>query len=159
MIGEFVYATSQPGIETRHVFSAGAHYDPDNLSFGPVIGCDEHTVATGAGFADHAHRGVVIVSWVLTGTLRHVDGDRDLTVVPGQVLVQATGDGIRHTESNGGDGPLVFVQTTLLADIERSVTLTQPPALLPGGGTFRLGEPGREDFAVRAGDDVLVLAW
>ena len=34
------FHTSQPGIETWHSFSAGAHYDPDNVAFGPLVGVD-----------------------------------------------------------------------------------------------------------------------
>ncbi|SHG55393.1 Pirin [Jatrophihabitans endophyticus] len=160
MIHGFRFRTEQPGIVTRHVFSAGPHYDPAYLSAGAVIGCDEHTVAPGAGFDWHAHRGVVIVSWVVSGTLRHQDDDgRALLVRQGDVLVQATGSGIRHAETNGGDDELVFVQTTLLADADRSVDVAAPPVPLPGGGVLRLDEPAPDDFAVRAGPVVLVVGW
>jgi redox-sensitive bicupin YhaK (pirin superfamily) len=134
------FRTDQPGIVSHHVFSAGPHYDPDNLSFGPVIACDLHEVDPGAGFDWHAHRGVVIVSWVLSGTLRHEDSSGDIRLVqPGRVLVQSTGDGVRHTETNASStDPLRFVQTTLLADSEASVGLVEPPVTLPGGATVRI---------------------
>ena len=110
------YRSSHTGIETWHCFSAGAHYDPSNLSFGPVLGVDEHVVAPGAGFSDHAHRGVEIISWVADGVLHHRSGDVDQLVTAGESLVQDATAGLRHSESNGSvDEPLRLIQTTLLA--------------------------------------------
>ncbi len=123
------FRTDQRGITSWHSFSAGAHYDPSNVAFGPVIGVDEHLVAPGAGFDWHGHRGVVIVSRVLAGRLRHEDADgRVLTVGPGELLVQTTGDGVRHTETNASSSePLRFLQLTLLgggevADVQVGTT-------------------------------------
>ena len=128
------YETRQPGIHTWHSFSAGAHYDPDNVAFGPVVGLDEHTVDPGAGFDWHGHRGVHIVSWVLDGTLRHEDSNGvERFVAPGVLLVQSTGDGIRHRETNASDTEsLRFVQMTVLGDDAPGVRLTKPPLSVGG---------------------------
>ena len=109
------YFTASAGIETWHCFSAGAHYDADNVSYGALIGCDEHLVAPGAGFDWHGHRGVDIVSWVLAGELRHEDGLGSRVVRPGEVLRQAAGAGIKHRETNPSSQPLRLVQMALLA--------------------------------------------
>ena len=110
----------QPGVVTWHSFSAGPHYDPNNISFAALIAHDEHLLAAGAGFPKHAHRGVDIVSWVLDGELRH-DGQR---IGVGSVLHQRTGDGIEHVEANArSDRSLRFVQMALL-----SSDPTMPPA-------------------------------
>jgi redox-sensitive bicupin YhaK (pirin superfamily) len=160
------FRTDQPGIVSHHVFSAGPHYDPDNLSFGPVIACDLHEVGPGAGFEWHGHRGVVIVSWVLTGTLRHEDSAGGVTTVPpGRVLMQSTGDGIRHRETNASEvDPLRFVQTTLLVDSPRSVVLDRPPLALPGGAVFRVqsaADPvlGASGLVVQVDGDAIVLEF
>ena len=108
---------AQPGIASWHCFAAGAHYDAGNVSFGPVIGVDEYQLDGGAGFAEHAHRGVQIVTWVLDGALLHQDDAGTAEVRPGQVLVQLCGKGIRHVERNAsGDEAVRFVQTTMVAD-------------------------------------------
>ena len=126
------YESGQPGIRSWHCFSAGGHYDAANICFGPLIGVDEHRVEPGAGFGSHAHRGVVIVSWVLEGVLRHEDGSGAMTLVePGVVLCQVTGGGVTHAESNASDvEPLRFLQLTLLDEAARhaEVTLCRPPA-------------------------------
>jgi hypothetical protein len=132
------YRTAQPGILTRHCFSAGAHYDPGNTAFGPVVGVDEHVVEPGAGFASHAHRGVEILTWVIDGALRHEDDSgRAELVEPGTVLHQVSGSGIRHSELNASSThPLRFVQTTLLGDeVSPRCTRAETPVTL-GAGTF-----------------------
>ncbi|MGI8678278.1 MAG: pirin family protein [Jatrophihabitans sp.] len=173
--------TDQPGITTWHAFSAGPHYDPGNIAFGPIVGCDEHLLEPSAGFDWHGHRGVVIVSWVLAGTLRHEDSTGKVRLVPpGVALVQSTGDGIRHAETNAsGRDPLHFVQTTVLSEAPPSVVSAQPPLLVGGTrvdaggagavaarshvfvtrGEFSLdgGDLVRPGDTVRVGDDRAVL--
>lgn len=125
------YQTNQPGIRSWHCFAAGGHYDEANVSFGPLIGLDEHLVEAGAGFAAHAHRGVVIATWVLEGVLRHEDGGGAVTLVePGTMLCQITGAGVWHAELNASDvEPLRFLQLSLLDDAVRpaAVTVGRPP--------------------------------
>ena len=122
----------QPGIVTWHSFSAGPHYDPNNISFGALIAHDEHLLAAAAGFPKHAHRGVDIVSWVLDGELRH----NGQTIGVGSVLHQRTGDGIEHVEANArSDRSLRFVQMALLSSETYNATVgTAELICLPGGG-------------------------
>jgi redox-sensitive bicupin YhaK (pirin superfamily) len=128
--------TVQPGITTRHCFSSGAHYDPANIGFGSLIALDEHELAPGAGFGRHGHRGVEILSWVLTGTLHHEDtAGRVELVRPGTLLHQSAGSGIEHTERNASaTEPLRFVQLVLLGErTEPSHQLAEPPLSTSAG--------------------------
>jgi quercetin 2,3-dioxygenase len=130
------YRTQQPGITTWHSFSSGAHYDPANLSFGPVVACDEHLVDPGAGFEEHPHARVELITWVLDGSLEHEDGSgRSRLVVPGKAQYQLAGTGIRHTERNAStSAPLHFVQLWLLADEDvPDYDLATPPLNLTSG--------------------------
>ena len=128
------YTSGGPGVTTWHQFSAGAHYDPDNVAFGPVVGLDEHTVDPGAGFDWHGHRGVHIVSYVLEGTLRHQDSDgAERFVGPGALLVQSTGDGIKHRETNASDVDLLrFVQVTVVGAVPSELRLAGSLATVGG---------------------------
>ena len=134
MKAERRFHTVQSGIETWHTLSAGAHYDADHLSFGPVVGIDEHILAPGAGFDWHAHRGVHIVSWILEGMLRHEGSDGGPRVIaPDELFVQSAGDGIRHRETNASEvEPLRFVQLTIVGDGPVAVRTTTPPAVVAG---------------------------
>ncbi len=102
------------GIETRHAFSFGPHYDPDNLRFGPVIACNEEHLEPGAGFSEHTHSHTELVTWVVEGTLTHRDSaGHETTVRPGDLQRLSAGGGVRHTERNDGSSCLVFVQMWL----------------------------------------------
>lgn len=132
------YVDELPGVRSLHCFSAGAHYDANNVSFGALIGVDEHLLEPGAGFDRHVHRGVAIVTWVLDGAVRHEDSTGAVHVVrPGTAAVQVAGRGIEHVEMNASTSePARFVQTTVLCDEdEPSYRLAEPPVLF-GGALF-----------------------
>ncbi|MDJ0383913.1 pirin family protein [Streptomyces sp. G-G2] len=143
------------GISTRHAFSFGGSYDPDNIGFGPVRACNEETLAPGAGFEEHAHRHTEIVTWVTEGELTHRDTTGRSTVVrPGDVQRLSAGDGVRHVERNDGTVPLRFVQMWLspagLADpgpepayeITRGLADGAPCPVPAAGAVFRVRRPG-----------------
>lgn len=102
------------GIESRHAFSFGPHYDPDHLRFGAVIACNEERLAPGAGFDEHPHSHTEIVTWVVEGELTHRDSTGHESVVrPGDVQRLSAARGVRHVERNDGPGPLTFLQMWL----------------------------------------------
>lgn len=102
------------GIESRHAFSFGPHYDPDNLRFGAIIACNEERLAPGAGFDEHPHSHTEIVTWVVEGELTHRDSAGNETVVRrGDVQRLSSAGGVRHVERNDGAEPLTFVQMWL----------------------------------------------
>ncbi|MFJ8018402.1 pirin family protein [Streptomyces sp. NPDC096339] len=102
------------GITSRHAFSFGSFYDPDNLRFGAVLACNEETLAPGAGFDEHPHSHTEIVTWVVEGELTHQDSTGEQGVVrPGDVQRLSAGSGARHVERNDGAQRLRFVQMWL----------------------------------------------
>lgn len=102
------------GIESRHAFSFGPHYDPDNLRFGVMIACNEERLAPGAGFDEHPHSHTEIVTWVVEGELTHRDSTgHETRVGPGDVQRLSSAGGVRHVERNDADVPLTFLQTWL----------------------------------------------
>ncbi|GAA2441699.1 pirin family protein [Streptomyces macrosporus] len=106
------------GIETRHAFSFSGFYDPSNTRFGLLVACNEERLAPGAGFAEHPHADVEIVSWVVEGELTHEDSTgRRAVIRPGDVQRLSAGRGIRHVERNAGSEPLRFVQMWLVPGV------------------------------------------
>ena len=149
------FRSTHDGVETWHSFSAGAHYDPDNVAHGMLVGVDEHVVAPGAGFDWHGHRGVAIVSWVVSGRLRHEDdAGRVRRVGPGEVLVQRTGTGIRHCEVNASARePLRMVQMTLVDGDDATERHDRVGSVRPRRGALRrvaFGRHARRDPLARA---------
>ena len=102
------------GVETRHAFSFSGPSDPDNVRFGLLVACNEERLAPGAGFAEHPHRDLEIVTWVVEGELTHEDSTGHRTVIrPGDVQRLSAGGGVRHSERNESAAPLTFVQMWL----------------------------------------------
>ncbi len=109
------YRTDVDGIVTRHSFSYGAHYHPDNTGFGPLMAINTETLAGGKGYGQHHHADIEIVTWVLEGALAHEDSTGHRGVVrPGTAQRLSAGTGVQHSERNASvDQPLVFVQMML----------------------------------------------
>lgn len=95
------FATRTDWLESRHCFSFGEHYDPDNVAHGRLLVSNDDVVTVGAGFGDHPHRDAEIVTWVLSGSLVHEDsfGHRGI-VYPGLAQRMSAGRGIVHAERN-----------------------------------------------------------
>lgn len=95
------FVTEVEGITTRHAFSFGSHYDPDNVGFGTLLAHNDESLLVGRGFDDHPHRDTEIVTWVLSGSLLHEDSTGETGVVyPGLVQRLSAGSGVVHAERN-----------------------------------------------------------
>jgi quercetin 2,3-dioxygenase len=103
-------ATVTDWLDSRHSFSYGSSYDPANTHFGLLLACNEDRLAAGAGFAAHPHRDVEVLTWVVAGSLRHLDDAGHSGVArPGVVQRMSAGGGVRHSEY-AGDEPAHYVQ-------------------------------------------------
>ncbi|MEV7613757.1 pirin family protein [Streptomyces sp. NPDC089799] len=127
------------GIDTRHAFSFGNFYDPDNLRFGPVLAVNEETLAPGAGFDEHPHHHTEIVTWVVEGELTHRDdAGHAATVQPGDLQHLSSADGVRHVERNDGTRPLRFVQMWLAPEDPGGEPAYGIVRSVPDGGRYPL---------------------
>lgn len=136
------------GVETRHAFSFGAHYDPANLGFALLMACNEERLAPCAGFAEHPHRDTEIVTWVVEGELEHRDADgAAVRLRAGGLQRLSAGAGVRHVERNAGPGPLRFVQMWLHPDTYGGPpAYDAAPAPAPPGPGLRLVASGAPEL-------------
>lgn len=142
--------TSTPGLVSRHSFSFGSHYDPDDVGHGVLVAHNDDDIRAGAGYPTHPHRDLEIVTWVLEGGLRHEDSDGHAgLVVPGVLQRLSAGSGVRHSEHHDpASGPAVrFVQMWVLPDapgLTPSYAQCDVGPLLDGGGLVPVasGRPG-----------------
>ena len=117
--GSTRFVEREAGRVTRHSFSFGAHYDPARLGFGPMVCHDDHLLGPGRGFDTHRHSGLEIVTYVVSGSLRHTDSTGATSVVPaGSVAVLSAGAGVEHSEVATDEGPCRFVQVWLRTEFE-----------------------------------------
>jgi quercetin 2,3-dioxygenase len=136
-------------LDSRHSFSYGSAYDPANTHFGLLLACNEDRLAPAAGFAEHPHRDVEIVTWVVAGALRHTDdAGHHGEARPGVVQRMSAGAGVRHAEHAGPDGAH-YVQMWLRPaapggepaydTVEVGPGLTELPPLRQPAATLRAG--------------------
>lgn len=139
--GSTRFRDHEPGRETRHSFSFGSHYDPDNVGIGPMVCHDDHRLALGRGFEEHRHADLEIVSWVLGGAVEHRDdvgggaGQTDgvFHVEPGSVGVLTAGSGVVHAEVAAARQTR-FVQAWLTPDdLDLPPAYAVTPVVLPEG--------------------------
>ncbi|MGW0040258.1 pirin family protein [Rhodococcus sp. NPDC003348] len=126
-------ATRIAWLDSKHSFSFGQHYDPDNTHHGALLVNNDDIVSPGQGFDTHPHRDMEIVTWVLRGSLVHQDSMGHTGVIyPGLAQRMSAGTGILHSEKNdswrlaGSPGPehadpVRFIQMWVLPD-EAGVT-------------------------------------
>ncbi len=98
-------------------FSFADYRNPERMGFGALRVVNDDLVAAGGGFDLHSHRDMEILSYVVEGQLTHGDnmGNRR-TIGRGDVQYMSAGTGIMHSEHNGGDQTLRFLQIWIQPD-------------------------------------------
>ncbi|MBL9031894.1 MAG: pirin family protein [Phycisphaerae bacterium] len=88
-------------LDARHTFSFARYYDPEHMGFRALRVINEDVVRPGRGFAMHPHDNMEIITYLLSGTLRHKDSlGHQADLVPGRVQRISAGTGLLHSESN-----------------------------------------------------------
>ena len=105
-------------LDSRHTFSFGHYHDARWMGFGALRVLNEDRVAPGAGFEEHGHANMEILSWVLQGAMAHHDSTGSGGVIhPGDLQRMTAGHGICHSEMNPSpDTPLHFLQLWIQPD-------------------------------------------
>jgi redox-sensitive bicupin YhaK (pirin superfamily) len=135
-------------LNSKHSFSFGQYYDANHMGFSALRVFNDDIVQPGRGFETHGHRDMEIISFVVSGALKHKDSTGNDYVIPaGDIQVMSAGKGIRHSEMNASDKEEVnFIQIW----IEPNVTGVQPAYLQKSvsdknGLELLVSESGQDD--------------
>lgn len=97
-------------LDTKHTFSFGQYYDPDQQGFSDLRVINDDIVQPGMGFGTHPHRDMEIFTYILQGALAHKDSMGTGSIIrPGDVQMMSAGSGIRHSEFNPSKDELVHL--------------------------------------------------
>ena len=101
---------------SRHTFSFGHYYDPQQSGFSDLLVINDDIVQPGMGFGTHPHRDMEIFTYVIDGVLEHKDSMGNGSVIEtGDVQLMTAGSGITHSEFNHSQNELVhFLQIWLV---------------------------------------------
>ena len=102
-------------LSSRHTFSFADYHDPKHVNFRSLRVINEDVVAPAMGFDTHAHRDMEIITYVVSGSLRHRDSMGQTALLrTGDAQRISAGTGITHSEFNGSiKDPVHFLQIWL----------------------------------------------
>jgi len=150
-------------LSSRHTFSFGSYYDPQQLGFSDLLVINDDRVAPGQGFGKHPHRDMEIFSYVLEGALEHKDTmGTGSVIVPGDVQLMSAGTGVAHSEYNHSHSELVhFLQIWIVPNEQGATPRYQQSHFAPADkrGKLRLiMSPDGTDGSLKLRQDARVYA-
>ena len=89
---------------------------PTNIGFGSLVAHNDELLPPGTGYAEHPHTDLEIVTWVLSGALRHTSTVGSAVIGPGQAQRLSAGAGVVHSEVADGAETTRFLQAWVRPD-------------------------------------------
>lgn len=98
-------------LNAKHTFSFGQYRDPDHMGFRSLRVINQDIVAPRTGFGEHPHRDMEIITYPISGHIRHGDslGNTE-DIGHGTIQTMTAGSGIRHSEKNPHNEPVHMLQ-------------------------------------------------
>ena len=89
-------------LQANYSFSFANYRDPERDHFGALRVLNDDFIKAGAGFGEHPHRDMEIISIPLKGGLKHKDSMSNswIPLMAGEVQVMSAGTGVVHAEKN-----------------------------------------------------------
>ncbi|WP_066631898.1 pirin family protein [Labilibacter marinus] len=140
-------------LDARHSFSFANYYDPKKVNFGALRVLNDDTIAAGAGFPEHPHDNMEIITIPLSGMIAHKDSMGNQSVIKaGEIQVMSAGSGIFHSEfNNSSDEELKLFQIWLfpkVKNVEPRYDQISISTLEKKNELFQILSPNKDDDGV-----------
>ncbi|MDP2794173.1 MAG: pirin family protein [Sulfurisoma sp.] len=150
-------------LRSWHSFSFADYHDPAHMGWGPLRVINEDIVAPGTGFGMHGHRDMEIVTYLLSGPLRHQDSmDNGETFRAPEVQRMSAGRGVMHSEFNASaDEPVHLLQIWIeptVRGIEPEYEQKTFADAAKRGAWCAIASPDGRDGSLTIHQDALLLA-
>jgi redox-sensitive bicupin YhaK (pirin superfamily) len=128
------------------------------MGFGPLRVINEDHIAGGAGFGEHGHANIEIVSYIVSGAMAHKDSMGNATIIrPGEIQRMTAGTGIRHAEMNPSKTEAIHSFQIWIVPDRRGLTPGYEQVMIAAprpGGLDLISSRQRHDNAVVIHQDV-----
>ncbi|WP_129791726.1 pirin family protein [Sphingosinicella sp. CPCC 101087] len=147
-------------VDSYHSFSFADYVDPANMGFRALRVINEDRVTPGAGFPEHEHADMEILTYVLEGAIEHRDSLGNVANLRrGDVQLMSAGTGVAHSEMNA-DAHLRahFLQIWIIPDSRGLPSGYQQKSFadLPSNRLVEVATPDGRAGSLRVHQDVTV---
>lgn len=119
-------------LQSTYHFSFANYVNPNRRHIGPLRVINDDYIAPRSGFNTHPHRDMEIITYVINGTLTHVDSMNNTRKLSRHgVQYMSAGTGVQHSEHNHENEELHIFQTWIFP---------REKGLTPNYGDFTLQE-------------------
>ncbi len=91
-------------LKAKHTFSFASYFDPEFTGFRDLKVINQDIVSPKMGFNTHPHKDMEIITYVISGTIKHKDSlGNEYEISEGEMQVMSAGTGVSHSEFNPSD--------------------------------------------------------
>ena len=142
-------------LQSKHSFSFGRYLDPKHMGVSTLRVINEDIVSPGQGFGTHGHRDMEIISYVISGALKHKDSTGNEYIVPaGDIQRMSAGSGIMHSEYNASNSAAAhFLQIWIQPKLRGITPSYQQKSIIQTAPLTPLATPNGEQGSVSINQD------